>query len=374
MTIELGNQDKLAMFRREMLEKGIPLLPPDVNASDAAFSVVVGPGGTGVRYALAGIKGVGLQAARALVAAREVSGPFRDLHDLCRRVGGKVLNKRLLESLIRAGALDGFDANRRRLSEEVDPALRAAAAAAEDADAGQVSLFEDAAIGRPGSPPAQSDLPDWPLMERLGMELDAVGFYMSAHPLDGYRGALRKLGVVDAAHARAELGGRESGRLRLAGVVVGKQERTTDRARFAFVQLSDPSGTFEVTVWSDLLGRVRDLLTAQTPLLVDAEARQEGDSLRLIAQRIEPLDGAVDASGLEVEIRVADAEAARRLEGLLRQAGPRAARVRLVLPTSRAGEEATIVLPPAFGLRHAGLLDVERAPGVVSLRELGRAH
>jgi DNA polymerase-3 subunit alpha len=179
---------------------------------------------------------------------------------------------------------------------------------------------------------------------------------------------------VDAAHARAELGGRESGRLRLAGVVVGKQERTTDRARFAFVQLSDPSGTFEVTVWSDLLGRVRDLLTAQTPLLVDAEARQEGDSLRLIAQRIEPLDGAVDASGLEVEIRVADAEAARRLEGLLRQAGPRAARVRLVLPTSRAGEEATIVLPPAFGLRHAGLLDVERAPGVVSLRELGRAH
>ncbi len=374
MTIELGNHDKLAMFRREMLEKGILLLPPDINASEAEFAVEVGTGGIGVRYALAGVKGVGLQAARALVAARQAAGPFRDLDDLCRRVGGKILNKRLLESLIKAGTLDAFDANRRRLNEDVDTALRTATVAAEDADAGQVSLFADVPVHGPSSPPARLDISDWPLMERLAMELDAVGFYMSAHPLDGYRSALRKLGVVDAAHLRAELGGRDMGRLRLAGVVVGKQERTTDRTRFAFVQLSDPSGTFEVTVWSDLLARIRDLLAARAPLLLDVEARQEGDALRLIAQRIEALDEAVDASGVELEIRVADAAVVRRLEGLLRQPGPRAARVRLVLPTSRAGEEATILLPPDVGLRHAGLLDVERAPGVLGLRELGRAH
>jgi DNA polymerase-3 subunit alpha len=372
MTIEMSNQDKLAMFRREMVEKGVTLYPPDVNASDVEFAVQAGPSGTGVRYALAAIKGVGAQAMRQLVEERGAK-PYADLFDLCSRAGSKVLNKRMLESLVKAGALDGFGGNRRQLFEGLDKALRYGAVMADEADSGQVSLF-----GGPGAPPpsrpALEAVPDWPAMERLAMELDAIGFYMSAHPLDGYRGALKKLGVVPSDRIRAELGSRESARIVLAGVVISKQERTTERSRFAFVQLSDASGAFEVTIWGDLLATVRELLSAQVPLRLDVDARAEGDSVRLIAQRIEKLDDSADGVVGEVEIRLASAEVAQRLLPCLRGDDARGARVRLVLPTARQGEEVTIVLPRSFSLRYAGLLDVERTQGVIAVRETARVH
>jgi DNA polymerase-3 subunit alpha len=371
MTIEMASQDKLAMIRQEMRERGILLYPPDVNASAVDFAVEDGAGGRGVRFALAAIKGVGRQAMRALVEAREAGGPFADLLDLCARVGGRALNRRVIESLAKAGALDELGGNRRQLCEAADKALRHAAALADEADCGQVSLFgAGAAVARP-PPPALAEVADWPLMERLELERDAVGFYMSAHPLDGYRSALRRLGIVPAERIRAELAGRDSGRLSLAGVVVGRQERTTDRARFAFVQLSDPSGTFEVTVWSDLLAQVRELLAGQAPLRVQVEARVEGEAVRLVAQRIDRLDDGCDGLSGEVEIRISAPEVAGRLRPLLQAEDGRGARVRLVLPTARSGEAATIALPPGFALRYAALLDIERLDGVVSVRELG---
>ncbi|MFO1068257.1 MAG: DNA polymerase III subunit alpha [Geminicoccaceae bacterium] len=374
MTIEMANLDKLAMFRREMVEKGVLLYPPDVNASKVDFAVEDGPGGIGVRYALAAIKGVGAQAMQALVAERERAGPFTDLFSLCARVGTKVLNKRMLESLIKAGALDELGGNRRQLCEGLDKAMRHAAVTAEEADSGQVSLFGGGAAVTQSRPQLEA-VQDWPLMERLAMELDAVGFYMSAHPLDGYRGAMRKLGIIPVDRIRAEMGSRDQARLTLAGVVISKQERTTERSRFAFVQMSDATGAYEVTVWGDLLATVRELLTAQVPLRLDVDARLEGDAVRLIAQRIEKLDDSADSIRGEFEIRVASVEVARRLRPMLQGGeGVRGARVRLVVPTGRPGEEATLALPPAFTLRYAATLDIERTDGVLGVRELARPH
>ena len=142
--------------------------------------------------------------------------------------------------------------NRRQLCESIDKALRYAAALAEEAGSGQVSIFGMGGTAAKPPTPALAQVEDFPLLERLAMELEAVGFYMSAHPLDGYRSALQRLGIVPAVHIRTELGGRDTARIVLAGVVTGRQERTTDRGRFAFVQLSDASGAFEVTVWSEL--------------------------------------------------------------------------------------------------------------------------
>lgn len=248
--------------------------------------------------------------------------------------------------------------------------MRHAASLADEQDSGQVSIFGFA--GPSARPPAPTlvQVEDFPLMERLAMELEAVGFYMSAHPLDGYRSALQRLGIVPAAHIRTEIGSRDTARITLAGVVTGRQERTTDRGRFAFVMLSDATGAFEVTVWSDLFTQVRDLLGAQVPLKLDVEARLEGDSFRLIAQRIEKLDDSADGIRGEVEIRLRSLDIALRLRPYLSEG--KGARVRLVVP-SGGSEEAVLALPQAFALRHAAKLDVERLEGVLAVRELGRS-
>ncbi len=369
MTIEMANLDKVAAFRREMAEKNLTLHPPDVNASGVDFDVERRPDGGGVRFALAAIKGVGAAAMRALVEERRAKGPFADLFDLCARLG-KQLNKRMLEGLIKAGALDGLGGNRKQLCDSIDKAMRHAASLADEQDSGQVSIFGFA--GPSARPPAPTlvQVEDFPLMERLAMELEAVGFYMSAHPLDGYRSALQRLGIVPAAHIRTEIGSRDTARITLAGVVTGRQERTTDRGRFAFVMLSDATGAFEVTVWSDLFTQVRDLLGAQVPLKLDVEARLEGDSFRLIAQRIEKLDDSADGIKGEVEIRLRSLDIALRLRPYLSDG--KGARVRLVVP-SGGTEEAVLALPQAFALRHAAKLDVERLEGVLAVRELSRA-
>jgi DNA polymerase-3 subunit alpha len=368
MTLDMANQDKLGLYRSEMAERGIKLYPPDVNASAVRFAVEDGSEGTGVRYALAAIKGVGAHAMAALVAEREAAGPFTDLFDLCCRLGPKALNKRLLEGLIKAGAMDRFTANRRQQAAALEKALRWAAACAEEAASSQVSLF-----GGSGSEPVRPPVPvmeaadDWPAMERLGLELEAVGFYMSAHPLDGYKSALERLRVVPAGRLRNALGSGETTRVIVAGVVTGRQERTTERSRFAFAQLSDPTGTFEITIFGDLLAQIRDLLSGHEPLKIEADGRLEGDAIKLTAQKIERLDDIADTGRDEIEIRLASPLIAQRLKPFLGEG--KGARVRLVVPTGEA-EEAILALPPAFTLRHAALLDVERMEGVLGVREV----
>ena len=141
MTMDRANQDKLNLFRHEIARCGIRLLPPDVNRSAANFTVEDGPDGPAIRYALAAIRGVGVQAVEVLVAERRASGPFADMFDLTARTGSRVLNRRLLEALIRAGALDTLHGNRRCLLDAVESALRYGNAHAAQAASEQASLF-----------------------------------------------------------------------------------------------------------------------------------------------------------------------------------------------------------------------------------------
>ncbi len=191
---------------------------------------------------------------------------------------------------------------------------------------------------------------------------------MSAHPLDGYRTALARMRVVASTDLRAHLMSGERSRVTMAGVVIAKQERATERARFAFVQLSDATGQYEVTLFSDLLSQVRDLLEGHALLLVDVDARLDGDAIKLTAQHVEPLERRVDmqAAGT-VEIHVADVEAAHRLRPIL--ADERGARVRLVVGLP-AGERLVVSLPEAFMLSYGRRADLGRLPGVVEVREL----
>jgi DNA polymerase-3 subunit alpha len=372
MTMDRGNQDKLNLFRQEIVKTGIPVLPPDINRSFAIFVVEEpseenGQETAGIRYALAAIKGVGAQAIGMLAAEREANGPFEDMFDLTARLGTGVLNRRLLEAMIKAGALDQFDDNRQKLMASIDAALRYGAAHAEQEASEQESLF-GAGLGTVDLPkPRIPEIDDLPVLERLQQEFSVLGFYLSAHPLDGYTSSLDRLGVVSADQL-IHHGGR---RVKLAGIILGKQERTTARSRFAFVQLSDPTGTYEITLFSELLGRARDLLEGDQPLLIEGEVRLDGDIVKILASSVQALDAAINTGGPKsaagrVAVKLVDAAAADKVSRLLGPHGDGSAGVRLVLALDEA-EEVTIDLGDQHRLALGHRIDLERQAGVLAV-------
>ena len=360
MTYDMGSTDKLNMFRQELSRLGIKLLPPDINKSEAQFAVE----GGAVRYALAAIKNVGAHAMEALVAEREENGPFADLSDFVARVDSRVANKRQLENLIRAGAFDSLDPNRKRLFEGADVLVRLAGSAAGGRDASQPSLFtgEDGASARP-----RLNLPetgDWPALERLAQEFEAIGFYLSAHPLDAYGKSLARIGVVSSGAIAERMAGAEARRLKLAGVVVRKQERTSSRGnRFAYVQLSDADGVFEVLIFAELLAVSRDKLDSNTPLLITVEARAEGEEIKLTGQSIEVLDAAVANAVAGLRVHLADPAPLDTLREVLTNGRRGRGRVSLVLALE-AGREVEIALPDAYVISAEMRARIQSVPGV----------
>ncbi len=331
MTFDMGNTDKLNVFRQELVRLGVKLLPPDVNRSRADFSVEqLEDGSWGIRYALGAIKNVGEAAMKGLVAERTEKGPFRSLGDFAQRLDPRGLNKRQIENLARAGGFDGLNANRHQVHEAAETIVRHAAAAASERASAQVNLFGgEAEDSGPGL--ILPSVEDWPGMDRLRHEFEAIGFYLSAHPLDAYGAGLARLRVVPAADLPSVLA-RKSGRQRAAGIVIGKQERTSRQGnRFAFVQMSDATGVFEVMLFSDLLARCRELLEGGAPLLVTLEARGDGEDLRLTAQDLEPLDAAVAQAGIGLKVFLGDARPLDSLKSVLARDRRGRGRVSLVL-------------------------------------------
>ncbi len=361
MSFELNNTDRLNLFRDEIDRLGLGLLPPDCNRSEANFTVEAGA----IRYGLAAIKGVGLHAMEALVDERRRGGVFADLADFADRVDAKAINRRQLEGLIRAGAFDSLNANRAQTQGAVDALIARAGSAARGRSSGQVGLFEGTVVARPPLP--LPDVADWTPVERLRHEHDAVGFYLSAHPLDAYGPALKKLGVHPSAALETVLAGTDEAEVRLVGVPVARRERTGNQGRrFAFVQMSDTSGTYEVVVFDDLLAAARDLLDSGAPLLVTVDARRDGDTLRLAARSIQPLDRAVSEATSSLRVVV---EAARGL-GALRAALGRVPKglgtVRVVVPGT-GSDEVEILLPGGYALTPALWAQLDGTPGIASI-------
>ena len=376
MTHEMGNTDKLNLFRQEIGRLGFDLLPPDINRSAAGFTVEPREGQEpAIRYALAAIRNVGEGAMAELVAERERGGSFRDVFDMARRLDTKVLNKRQLESLACAGAFDVLDPNRARVFAAAEALVRIGAAAKEQHRSGQHSLFgADASV----APKAiLADVTGWPMTERLTKEFEAIGFYLSAHPLDTYQNVLRRMGAVPSGGLALHVANGLS-RVKLGGIVNGKQERTSARGnRFAFVQLSDTSGAFEVVVFSELLATARELLEPGTPVLVTAEARLDGEQLRLSAQAIESLEKAARHTATELSISLAsgalekDAAPLKQLKALIETQGKGAAKVRIVVRVAghEGGpeQEAEILLPRGVALGPGAIAAIREIKGVAAV-------
>jgi DNA polymerase III subunit alpha len=368
MTLDLGNTDKLNVFRGECDRLGIKLLPPDINRSDVTFAVEQTPQGAAIRYALAAIKGVGAQAMHELVEERKAKGPFKDLFDLAHRLDVKSFNRRQFEALVKAGAIDCLNRNRAQSFAASEMLLRYAATAAEDRQSRQVSLFGDA--DEPVRGPALPVIQDWPPIERLQQEFDAIGFYLSSHPLDAYGKSLERVGVVRFADLPARLAGGGATRYKLAGIVVGKKERTSARGnRFAFVQMSDSTGVFEVTLFSEVLSQSRPLLEAGQKLLVTVDVRAEEESLRLTAQRIEALDSVVAHAAAGLKVFLGELEGLAPLRSLVQRESGGRGRVSVVVrvPPSR---EVEIALSGGFKISPSVRAAIKSLPGILDVHDI----
>ncbi len=370
MSLDLGNTEKLNTYRGELERLGIALLPPDINRSDAAFAVETDPetAKPAIRYALSALKGVGEQAMTAIVAERKVHGPFRDLFDFARRLDAKSFNRRQYESLARAGAFDSLNPNRAQSFAAAEVLLRQASLAAEERTSRQESLFAQI-DGEFAARPSLPALPDWPQAERLQQEFAAIGFYLSSHPLQPYATGLGRAGILRYSELPEALLANGERRFRLAGIVVGRKERTSARGnRFAFLQLADESGLFEVTVFSDVLREARALVETGTALVVTVEVRREEDALKLSAQKIEPLDAVIASSAAGLKVFLREAEALSHLKSLFGREAPGKGRVSLVLDLGN--REVEMELPGGFRVDPRLLLTVKSLPGILDAQEI----
>ena len=367
MTLDMGNVEKLNGYRRDLDKIGVELLPPDVNKSTAEFTVEkTEDGKKAIRYALAAIKGVGKEAMNRLVEERAEKGPFKDLFDFAERLDQRVLNKRLLESLVKAGAFDTLNKNRAQTFAAVEALTRHSQATHESRGSNQNNLFGDDTAQRR---PQLAKVPDWAPMERLQNEFAAIGFYLSSHPLASYEKSLQRLGVSRAADLPALLARGTPGRIKLAGTVIDRMERTSAKGnRFAFLQCSDQSGAFECVMFSELLSSKRNLLEAGQAILISVDGRLDGEQVKLTAQSVEKLEDAVANSAAGLRIVITDPMALEALRKALEGKRGRG-RVTLVVPMPE-DSEAEITLPGTYSIA-GGLRDtIGSLQGVENVEEI----
>jgi DNA polymerase-3 subunit alpha len=367
MTLDMHNTDKLGVFREDAAHYNIQLLPPDINKSEVLFSVESG----NIRYALAAVRNVGAAAMHAVVAEREKNGPFESIFDFVTRVPLEAQNKRAIDHLIKAGAFDALHDNRAQLYNHMDVIMAYGAAHQREAESNQVSLF--AASAQPMiRQPVLQPCDDWSRLDKLEFENAAIGFYLSSHPLAGYKNALEHLKALSSSQFTEKLGSAYR-TVKVAGIVTGKKMKVSDKGRFAFLQLSDLDGAFEVSVFNEtLLSQNRENLENGKMLLITADGKSEEAGVRLIAQGITPLDDAVvkmrAGKQMSIALVVADIAAIPPIRELLVPAGGQGATVKMAL--KQGGQETLIELPGKYQHSSEILDKLRSVKGIVSAEEI----
>ncbi len=327
MTLDAGNTDKLVVFKREADRMQIAIEPPSVNRSSVEFTVEDGR----IRYALAALKNVGHQAVQHIVELRHEGGPFASLADFARRIDARVINKRALESMAKAGAFDDFNPNRAQVVDGIEAILSMANRTSAERDAGQSDMFGGGQAGAEDLPlPVREP---WLPMDRLSQEFDAIGFYLSGHPLDGYDAALKRLGIESWLSFRENALKKGATSAKLAGTVTHRQERRSKSGnRFAFVGFSDPSGQFEAICFSDTLHACRDMLEPGNAVIVKVEADVETDDIRLRLNGVEILEAAAANVAQGLKIYVNDTDPLPSIAARLKNGGRAPVQVVMQLP------------------------------------------
>ncbi len=280
---EINNTDKISVFVGECKRMGTAILPPDVNRSGLKFTPEPHDEKMAIRYGLAAIKNVGETAMESAISEREKNGPFKSLEDFCGRLGTRVANRKMLESLIRAGAFDFLGFERAELFDCIDEALAVSAAAHRDRTSGQVSLFDDETHAATSM--RKRTVPPWGEHEKLSYEKELLGFYVSGHPLDAYADILAGRNI----QAINSLGGLDDrAQFRTAGAIIQLEKKFTRKEGkpFAIVWLEDLTGTLEVVIWNDVYLDVADVLATGRVIEIRGTIDNRGESLRATAQKV----------------------------------------------------------------------------------------
>jgi len=344
MSLDRANTDKLSIFLKEARRMEVKVNPPHVNHSEADFSVNDGA----IVYALSAIKNVGESAMALIVEERLTGGSFADLIDFAERVDLKAIGKRSIENLARAGAFDGLGASRAQVIAAADLLIRVSAQAAEERTTDQAGLFAlDAApaLAKPKLPVVD----DWTPQMRLDEERAALGFYFTGHPLDDYEKELARLNVVSYVEAVEKV---KSGRaaFQMAGVVrTVRMRRSKTGKPFAWIELSDATGDFEVTAFSETLNSSRDLMEVGVLVLATVTVEERDGEARFTCEAMRSLNKAAASASSQLRVSVASEEALegvrRRLEAVKPASHREGGQVVVALRLSESGREVDIRLP-----------------------------
>jgi DNA polymerase-3 subunit alpha len=301
MTNDMANTEKLSEYIAEAREFGIEVLQPDVNESGVHFAPA--RDGKAIRFGLAAIKGVGEAAVEAILKARNESGKFKTLSELCERVDGRSLGRKTLEALIKTGACDCFGQTRATLFAQIERTLARAASILSDKQKGQSSLFGALEEKAPPMPEAISNLPEWPQHELLAHEKELLGFYVTGHPLTPFVPILEKYALANTAKL-AELPSRSL--TRIGGLIAAVQHGFSKKSGkpYSMVTLEDLEGSVQILVMNENYDKFRPLLEMNKAILVVGEVNTGDDKPKIFPQEIMPLEDAPKRFTKQVHLRL----------------------------------------------------------------------
>ncbi len=366
MTLDMANTDKLSVFREEAVRLDVAIDPPDINTGGVDFIVENGR----IAYGLAAIKNVGRQAIESIVEQRS-SGSFKNLGDFASRIDPQAVNRRALENLARAGSFDKLEPNRAAVLDGLHMILQTAARAVGDRTAGQNDLF----VGGESGKAAEIHLPatePWEPLERLNQEFEALGFYLSGHPLDEFKDELARAKV--SSWREFETAVRDHGHSGglIAGIVTSyRNRRSRSGSSFAFVGFSDQSGHFEAVVFSDVLADAAELFEVGQSVILGVEADVDADRVRLRVQSVRAVGAGAGINrtssrreAARLRIFVNDSEPLKALGNRLEANG--GGEVCVVVLDKHSGCEVEIRLAENYQLGPKIEAAIKAVPGVVA--------
>ena len=366
MSLDKGNTDKLSIFKQDCDTNNIPVLAPDINMSEEDFSVQ----NQSVRYALSALKGVGENAMTSVVTERMKNGLFLDIFNFAERINPKSLNKRQIQGLAAAGAFESLNINRATMFINAEALLRYSQNVFADKDAGQGGLFMGEETVTHNRPPIDT-IQEWQSLDKLAYEFKAVGYYLSAHPLDQKMVMLERLGVMPLGQIEARMQDTSFIKSKVAGVLIKKQVRIAKSGnKFAFLQLSDPTGMQEIMIFSELLALNQNILEPGTNILVDLEVKQQDDSIRMSGQGIKLLDEALKDKSKLTYINLSTAASLQQIKDLLAEDGVGLVTIHLVLPTGNDKEFVEMKLNGFHKLSVGTVNAIQQLKGVEGLLDV----
>ena len=348
LTSEMNNSDNVVKYIAECRNQNIPVLPPDINESNREFTVT----GEAIRFGLAAVKNVGDSAIESIIHTR-ADGNYSSLFEFCQRVDLRKVNKRVLESLIQCGAFDSTGYNRAQMIAAVEDALDYGQKIQKEAADPQLQLFGGDATAQPINSPVMPEISEWDKRRKLELEKEAIGFYITGHPLDEYQDLIEKFASTNAI-ALQEDGVVDGSMIRIGGIIRSLKTITTKRGdNMAFVELEDMKGSVEVTVFPSVYMEVRDILMEDVPVFVQGKVQKNEKSVKLLADKMIPIEKAEETWAASVHLTIntgtSEKQTLTRLYEILKKyPGQCKGYLHLIIPEK---SETIIELPEQIKLR-----------------------